>query len=95
MNKKSTGNTIKDDVFEGKVTNMELSPGSYSGTGVYDRTCRPVENGLTQCDGGIQTEAGLINFEYKHDMHMQQCIDSGQKLNVEVFADGTAKVTRL
>ena len=29
------------------------------GKGVYDRSCNPVENGLTQCDAGIQTEKGF------------------------------------
>lgn len=86
---------IKADVFTGKITNINLSPGNYSGTGAYDRTCRPVESGLTQCDGGIQIEQGIINFEYKHNMMEQGCIDVGQNFNVEVFADGTAKVTRI
>ena len=89
-----TGNVVKEDVFEGEITNIKLEPGVLEGTGVYDRSCNPVENGLTQCDAGIQTEKGLLNFNYKHEMHSQPCIDSGDKLRVEIFADGSAKVIR-
>ena len=89
-----TGNTIKEDIFEGKITNIKLEPVVLKGVGVYDQSCNPVENGLTQCDAGIQTERGLLNFNYKHQMHSQPCIDNGDKLKVEVFADGTARVTR-
>ena len=89
-----TGNVIKEDVFTGEITNLKLEPMVLEGTGVYDRSCNAVENGLTQCDAGIQTEKGLLNFNYKHLMHSQACIDSGNKLKVEIFADGSAKVTR-
>lgn len=89
-----TGNAIKEDVFTGEITNLKLEPIVLEGIGVYDRSCNPVEDGLTQCDAGIQTEKGLLNFNYKHYMHSQACIDSGDKLKVEIFADGTAKITR-
>ncbi len=93
--RKPTGNVIKEDVFEGVITNMELEPQVLDGVGVYDRSCNMIGGGLTNCDAGIQTEKGLLNFNYKHDMSVQPCIDEGQKLKVEVFADGKAKVTRL
>lgn len=90
-----TGNTIKEDVFNGVITNIKLEPVVLEGTGVYDRSCNPVENGLTQCDAGIQTENGLLNFNYKHDMHAQPCIDSGDKVKVEILdSNGRAKITR-
>ena len=92
--RKQTGD-VKEDVFEGVITNTNLEPRVLDGIGVYDRSCNPVENGLTQCDAGIKTEEGLLNFKYKHDMHAQGCLDQGQKLKVEVFAGGGAKVTRL
>ena len=92
--KNPTGNVIKEDVFEGIITNMNLEPQVLDGTGVYDRTCKMIENGLSQCDAGIQTEKGLLNFNYKHNMDMQGCIDAGQKIKIEVFANGKAKVTR-
>ena len=93
-NLKTTGNVVQQDVFEGEITNMNLEPMTLSGEGVYDRSCNPVENGLTNCDAGIQTEKGLLNFNYKHDMNMQACLDKGDKLEVEILADGKAKVTR-
>lgn len=90
-----TGNVIKEDVFEGIITNLKLEPGFLEGTGVYDRTCKMIENGLSQCDAGIQTEKGLLNFNYKHNMNIQGCIDSGQKLKVEILdSNGKARVTR-
>lgn len=93
---RKTGNSIKadGDVFEGVITNMQLSPQTLDGTGVYDRSCNPIENGLTQCDAGIQTSAGLLNFNYKHNMHMQGCIDEGQNLKVEILEGNKARVTR-
>lgn len=87
--------SVEGDVFEGVITNAKLELGILDGTGVYDRSCNPVENSLSQCDAGIQTEKGLLNFNYKHNMHMQRCIDNGDKLKVEVFANGKARVTRL
>ena len=97
INQFKTGNSIKEnvDVFEGTITNMNLEPALLSGKGVYDRSCFPVENGLTQCDAGIQTENGLLNFNYKHNMDMQGCLDKGNKLNVEILAGNKARVTRL
>ena len=93
-----TGSVVKDvvkeEVFEGTITNLNLEPSTLEGTGVYDRSCNPVENGLTQCDAGIQTEKGLLNFNYKHQMHSQPCIDQGDKLTVEVLENGKARVTR-
>ncbi|MBU0963162.1 MAG: hypothetical protein KKD48_04635 [Nanoarchaeota archaeon] len=91
----ATSNVIKGDVFEGIITNMNLQSQVLDGMGVYDKNCNAIENGLTQCDGGIQTEKGLLNFNYKHNMHMQKCIDQGQKLKVEIFEGNKARVTRL
>jgi|SRR3989344_6308089 len=92
---KTTGNVVKQDVFEGIITNMNLEPQVLDGTGVYDRSCNPIEGGLSQCDAGIQTEKGLLNFNYKHDMNAQPCIDKDQKLKVEVLANNQTRVTRL
>ena len=90
-----TGNTLKEDVFTGKITNLNLEPITLEGKGVYDRSCNPVENGLSQCDAGIQTEKGLLNFNYKHNMALQPCLDKGQKLSVEILdSNGNALVTR-
>mgnify|MGYP001603034083 FL=1 len=95
LNKKQTENAINQNVFEGVITNMNIEPSVLDGTGVYDKTCKMIENGLSQCDAGIQTEKGLLNFNYKHNMNLQGCIDSGQKLKVEILADNKARVTRL
>ena len=93
--RKPTGNVIKEDIFEGAITNIQLEPQVLDGTGVYDRSCKSVENGLAQCDAGIQTEEGLLNFNYKHNMQAQKCIDQGQNLKVEILEGNKARVTRL
>ncbi len=93
--RKQTGNAIKGDVFEGIITNMNLQPQVLDGEGVYDRSCNPVETGLTQCDAGIQTEKGLLNFNYKHNMHAQACIAEGDKLEIQVLEDNKAIVRRI
>ena len=90
-----SGNSIKKDVFEGKITNMNLEPMILQGTGVYDRSCNMINNGLTQCDAGIQTEKGLLNFNYIHNMEKQPCISEGEALEVEILDSGKAKVRRL
>lgn len=94
---RTTGNSIKTggNVFEGVITNMNLQPQVLDGEGVYDRTCKMIENGLSQCDAGIQTEKGLLNFNYKHNMQVQGCIDAGQNLKVEILEGNKARVTRL
>ena len=94
---RATGNSVKvdRDVFEGIITNMNLEPSILEGVGVYDRTCKMIENGLSQCDAGIQTEKGLLNFNYKHNMAVQGCIDQGQNLKVEILEGNKARMTRL
>ena len=83
------------EIFTGKITNMNLAPGTYDGTGVYDKSCLDAGGGLTECDGGIKTDKGTLNFHYKHNMAILPCIAPGDGLVVEVLdADGNAKVTR-
>src|SRR3989344_567899 len=97
-NVRKTGNNtsrVDGDVFQGVITNINLEPGILEGTGVYDKSCNMIGNGLTNCDAGIQTEKGLLNFNYKHNMDAQPCIAPGDKLKVEVLdSEGNAKVTR-
>ncbi len=84
------------DIFNGRLTNIELSPQILTGRGVYDRSCAAMGNGLTNCDAGIQTEKGILNFNYKHDMAVQPCIAEGDELEVEIVdREGNAKVKRL
>jgi hypothetical protein len=89
------GNAVKLDTFEGTITNIDLRSGVYEGVGVYDRSCNMVGNGLTQCDAGIETKEGLVNFNYKHNMDLQPCLDAGQNLVLEVFEGGKAIVKRI
>ena len=90
-----TGNVVREDVFEGTITNMDLEPIILEGMGVYDRSCNMVGNGLTQCDAGIQTEKGLLNFNYKHNMAVQGCIAEGDKLEIQILENNKAMVRRI
>jgi len=89
-------NEQKLNLFEGKITNIQTTPGTVNGVGVYDKTCKDIGNGLTKCDAGIKTkEYGVLNFNYIHDMTTKPCITSGDKLKVEILdSKGTAKVQR-
>lgn len=82
--------------FDGKITNMSVPIGIYSGIGEYDTNCTMGDNGMITCDAGITLENfGVLNFHYTHDMSKDKCIDYGQKLNVEILDEtGNAKVTR-
>lgn len=85
----------KTEIFTGKITNMDLAPGIYQGTGVYDKSCLDAGAGMTECDGGIKTDKGVLNFHYKHNMAVLPCIAPGDGLVVEVLdSEGNAKVTR-
>ena len=94
-----TGNVIKEDAdknsFKGVITNMKLEPQTLEGKGVYDKSCNMIGDGLTQCDAGIQTEKGLLNFNYKHNMDLQPCIAEGDNLKVEILEGGKVIVTRI
>ncbi len=83
-------------VFNGKITNMSVPVGTYSGIGEYDTNCTMGNNGMITCDAGIVVEKyGVLNFHYTHDMSKDQCIDKGHKLNVEILDEtGNAKVIR-
>ena len=94
-NKKSS--VQSNDLFSGTITNIKTIPGNLSGLGVYDKTCKKIEKELTKCDAGIKTkEYGILNFNYVHNMKLEPCIDSGDKLKVEILdLNGTAKVWRI
>jgi len=90
-------NTVaqKADFFNGKITNLKTIPGNLSGVGVYDKTCKKIGNGLTECDAGIKTQKyGVLNFNYVHDMAVEPCISSGDKIKIEILKNGLAKVWR-
>ena len=91
----ASGLPQKTELFTGKITNMNLEPGTYEGTGVYDKSCIDAGAGMTECDGGIKTDKGVLNFHYKHNMAILPCIAPGDGLVVEVLdSEGNARVTR-
>jgi len=86
----------KVNFFKGKITNIKTIPGNLSGIGVYDKTCKAIGNGLTECDAGIKTEKyGVLNFNYIHNMAVESCITSGDKIEIEILKDGTARIWRM
>ena len=95
--KSDKNSSVPGDLFEGTITNMKTSPGNLSGIGMYDKTCKNIGNGLTRCDAGIKTKKyGVLNFNYAHNMAVEPCIESGNKLKVEILnSNGTARVWRI
>lgn len=93
----SYGTSSGANVFEGKITNVQVQPGTIEGTSAYDSNC--VGQPITECDGGIQTkEYGLLNFHYRHDMSAQPCINmyGPEKMTVQILnSNGDAKIIRL
>ena len=86
---------IRQDIFKGFITNVPVEAGLLEGAGVYDKSCLDIGGGMVQCDAGIQTEEGLLNFKYSHDMMAQQCIAPRDKLKVEIIdSSGKARVIR-
>ena len=87
----------KIDLFKGNITNLKTVPGNVSGVGVYDKTCKSIGDGLTMCNAGIKTEKyGVLNFNYVHNMAIEPCIVSGDKLQIEILdSKGTARVKRI
>jgi len=89
------------DAFAGSLTEgvestepAAVEPGIYEGEVVYDRSCESVGDGLTGCDGGIDTEElGTVNFYYEHDMHQKPCLAPDQQVVLEV-TDERAVVQR-
>ena len=101
IKERATGNVILPTgkaTFEGKITNVKVSPGIIEGTSAYDRNCIGTHM-WTECDGGIETkEYGVLNFHYTHNMMEEPCIHmSGpEKFVVEILdSNGAAKVYRV
>src|SRR3990172_4834841 len=72
------------DVFEGYITTENVTPGKFSGVGIFDKDCISLgKTGLTQCQAGIETkEYGLLNFgPYIHYMEKVGCIGPGDQLS--------------
>lgn len=84
------------NIFEGRITNVKVSPGKIEGVSAYDRNC--VGDQVTECDGGIKTaEYGVLNFHYSHEMAVQPCIHmfGAEKMIVEILdSNGNARVIR-
>jgi len=87
----------QNSVFEGVITNAKASPGKISGIGAYDKDCKNVGNGMTDCHAGINTnEYGVIDFNYVHNMAVDPCIVPGDKVAIEILdSNGRAKVERI
>ncbi|VVB59979.1 Uncharacterised protein [uncultured archaeon] len=88
--------TATGDLFDGKITNKNVAPVKLEGTGVYDRNCVSIGNGLTDCHAGIKTDMGVLDFNYQHDMVRKPCIAPNDKVVVEILdSSGNAKVQKV
>jgi len=84
------------NIFTGKITNAQVSPGEIIGFTSYDANC--IGSQITQCDAGIKTDQyGELNFHYQHDMNAQPCLNmfGSEKVIVDILdSQGNARVTR-
>jgi hypothetical protein len=84
------------NIFNGKITNAQVSPGEIIGFTSYDANC--VGSQITQCDAGIKTDQyGELNFHYQHDMNAQPCLHmfGSEKVIVDILdLQGNARITR-
>ena len=87
----------QQNVFEGKITNVKVSPGRIEGFTSYDANCLGTQE-QTECDAGIRTnEFGEMNFHYQHNMVTQPCLHmfGSEKVIVDVLdSEGNAKIIR-
>ena len=89
-------NVQNENIFEGKVTNVKVTPGRVVGFTTYDANC--IGDTITQCDAGIDTsEYGELNFHYSHNMATKPCLHmfGQEKVIVDILNEqGDAKVIR-
>lgn len=86
-----------EDAFFGSIENVPFK-GSATGVVRADTNCKPVENGLTNCIGIIDSGGTELHFNYKHRMDHssegQACLASGDNVTITLLTDGRVKVVR-
>lgn len=81
------------DYFYGKLLEGQLAS-TISGTVQADTNCKPAPKGFTNCVAIIQADDGrMLRFNYEHDMSLQSCLASGERVIVESVGGG-ARVAR-
>ncbi len=89
-------NSTGPNTFTGRIVGDALEPGTYTNLSVLsDQGCTTdPRTGLSNCTTSFATESGTAYFNYEHDMMMKPCLSIGDKINVQVSADGSAVVDR-
>lgn len=84
------------NVFRGRVVSGNTGSQTYSNVSVLtDEGCTAdPRTGLANCTTKLQSNDGVISFNYEHDMMEQPCLSIGDKANMQTFENGTAIVDR-
>ena len=92
LNSTSTG----PNIFTGRIVGDTLAPGSYDNVPILsDEGCTiDPKTELSNCTTSFATTSGRFSFNYEHNMMMQPCLSIGDKVNVQVSADGSATIDR-
>ncbi len=89
-------NPSAQNVFEGKITSGNTEAQTYTNVPVLtDEGCTTDQKtGLANCTTKLETDGGVIAFNYEHDMMQKPCLSLGDKAIVQVNGDGSALVER-
>ena len=84
------------NTFSGRIVAGDTSPQTYTNVSVLtDEGCTTdPRTSLSNCTSKMQTKNGIIAFNYEHDMMMKPCLSVGDKVDIQVSADGSAVVDR-
>lgn len=82
--------------FTGRIVGGNTSQHDYTGAAVLtDEGCTiDPRTGLSNCTAQLQTSAGVISFNYEHDMMEKPCLSAGDRADLHVQAGSAAEVKR-
>jgi hypothetical protein len=94
----SVNNTGTLTTFYGVITNRQAGNGTFSEKGIgiqYDKFCvLDNKTGLTNCHAGLLTKGTILDFDYEHNMTVKPCLSPGDIVNVFIYSNNSAIVTR-
>lgn len=85
------------DTFNGRIVLGSIQPGQYNDLNVLtDQGCTTDPNtGLSNCVSKFQYNGSIVAFNYEHNMMIDPCLSSGDKVDMNVAANGAVTVKRI
>lgn len=89
-------NSTGPNAFTGRLIGGTLESGTYNNLSVLsDQGCTTdPRTGLSNCTTTFATRSGVAYFNYEHNMMMKPCLSIGDRINIQVSADGSVVVDR-